>query len=155
MQVDINRISRRASNTLVRFRHAVVHNKAVGGAVGLWIMGLLIAFVLPAPVSVTPEAFALYTKKAQQAESQSGVLSRAQSDMYQQQAILQSEQVRHPIIGINVDAMDGARGSFHARFVSNASRGQQMAPPVATAWMQCAQLDTMCCWNLHCASLWR
>lgn len=94
MQVDANRVSRRASNALVRFRHAVLHNKVVGGAVGLWLMGLLIAFVLPAPIQVTPEAFELYTQKAQHAETYTGVLNRAHNKMYQQQAVLHREQVR-------------------------------------------------------------
>lgn len=93
MQVDANRVSRRASNALVRVRHAVLHNKTVGSFVGLWLAGLLIAFVLPAPVRVTPQAFELYTQKAQQAESYSGVLSQAQGRMYKQQAILHTEQV--------------------------------------------------------------
>jgi hypothetical protein len=80
-QVDVHRYASDARNAIVLVKNAILHNKWAGSAVGLWIMGLLIVFVLPAPVSVTDHKMATYKTKAKLVEKFSGPIVEASKHM--------------------------------------------------------------------------
>jgi hypothetical protein len=80
-QVDVHRYASDAGNAIILIKNVILHNKWAGGAVGLWIMGLLIVFVLPAPIAVTDAQLASYKAKAKLAERFNGPLVEASKDM--------------------------------------------------------------------------
>ena len=93
-QLDVQRFRADAGTVAVQLRNAVLHNKWAGGLAGLWVLGLLITFVLPAPVHVTDEMHLAYVRKAVAIDHFDEPLSKAARHMFESEAVWRHERVR-------------------------------------------------------------
>lgn len=92
-QLDVQRFRSDAGTVAVQLRDAVLHNKWAGGLAGLWVLGLLITFVLPAPVRVTQDMQRAFDHKAQAIDHYEEPLSEAARDMFEAEAVYRRERV--------------------------------------------------------------
>jgi hypothetical protein len=62
-ELALERLQSSPSQTLTNVRRILFGNKLAGTLTGVWLCGLLVAFVLPAPVAVTEQSLAAYNDK--------------------------------------------------------------------------------------------
>jgi hypothetical protein len=94
MQVDAVQMSRNANRVLANAGRAIVRNRWAGSAVGLWLVGLLVVFVLPAPYPITHEMLNRYEQKAYDVHAVQDRISDKTSQMYIRESHYRDAQVR-------------------------------------------------------------
>ena len=94
MQVDAVQATREASRAVVRSGNLILRNRWAGGMAGLWLFGLLVVFVLPAPISETDEMLSAYESKHVDVQAVNDKLGRVEHDMYERESRYHNERVR-------------------------------------------------------------
>jgi hypothetical protein len=94
MQVDAVQMSNDANRVLNRAGRAVSRSPWTGSALGLWLIGLLIVFVLPAPVQITEDMLTAFNTKAAKVEAVNDRLTSVMSDLYERELRYRDARVR-------------------------------------------------------------
>jgi hypothetical protein len=82
------------TEVLTSVRRLVLHNRWLGAATGLWIIGLLVVFVLPAPVPISPEKMAKFEQRMYDVQAAEKQLSEVENDFFSADSAYRSEAVR-------------------------------------------------------------
>lgn len=82
------------TEVLTTARRLILHNRWFGMATGLWIVGLLVVFVLPAPVPITPEKMARFEQRMFDVQAAERQLSEIENDFFTADSAYRSEAVR-------------------------------------------------------------
>jgi hypothetical protein len=82
------------TEVLTTVRRLVLHNRWFGAATGLWIMGLLVVFVLPAPVPITPERMAMFEQRMYDVKAAEKRLGEVENEFFSADSAYRSEAVR-------------------------------------------------------------
>lgn len=82
------------TEVLSAIRRLVLHNRYVGAATGLWIIGLLVVFVLPAPVAITPEKMARFERRMYDVQAAEKQFGDVESEFFSADTAYRNEAVR-------------------------------------------------------------
>jgi hypothetical protein len=82
------------AEVLTAVRRLVLHNRWAGAATGLWIVGLLVVFVLPAPVAITPEKMATFEQRMFDVQAAEKQLGEIENELYSADTAYRNEAVR-------------------------------------------------------------
>lgn len=93
-QGDPNAVVQRRRNVLTAVKDAVFKNRWARTVVCLWLLGLTVMFVLPAPQTITDDMMSAYQNKMSVAEQYNGKVGQAIADMIEVQSSYNDERVR-------------------------------------------------------------
>jgi hypothetical protein len=79
---------------LVYTRRLVFGNRWVGATAGLWLVGLLVAFVLPPPVPITPEKLQVFEEKMFEVHAAEKRLGEIENEYLAADSMYRAEAVR-------------------------------------------------------------
>lgn len=81
------------TEVLTAVRRLILGNRWVGAATGLWICGLLVVFVLPAPVAITPENMARFEQRMYSVHAAEKQLGEVENELFNADSAYRSEAV--------------------------------------------------------------